>query len=382
MKKNTLIIILTLCLSLNCLLLSACSNSNYFGIVFTAVDPNTNFTGLYRYSSGTNSIEQIGSNANFEYLVFKVVYVSDDGKSIFAKHFSDATISLERGDRQIALFLFEDGRPIQEYLSVPYGIESVDFSSDGKYLAFEDGNQFLWVGNTYNQNIADYSLGFAPDNSYGLLPELDWSPDNKFIAYVQQIDPLSISDYVKSALYTEVYLLDISTMQSSKLTDFTLGCHDPSWASTGEWIALQCISENNSLPKILLVTPDGQRKVTIECPKPEGSSSFVTTFKLSPDGKKMAYVCNVNTNAYLYYSELEQINQKMIPITIIENIVSIDDLAWTPDSEQLVFAATSQPDQVLGPEKDVDQLVLTTLDGSYSKIISTEYENYQDLFVY
>ena len=94
-------------------------------------------------------------------------------------------------------------------------------SPDGRWLAHYDKDQQLWVFDTrtkQNTRIAtSMNGGFA---------DLSWSPDSRWLAYVERADNN----------FAEIKILNTESSKVETLTDNRYNSESPAWSSDGKWL--------------------------------------------------------------------------------------------------------------------------------------------------
>jgi tricorn protease len=94
-------------------------------------------------------------------------------------------------------------------------------SPDGKWLAFQDKNQQLWLANLENQE----SRTIATNNA-GQFGDLRWSPDSQWLAYVARADNE----------YAQIQLYHLTNSVTTALTSDRVNSFSPAWSPDGKWV--------------------------------------------------------------------------------------------------------------------------------------------------
>lgn len=99
-----------------------------------------------------------------------------------------------------------------------------DWSPDGKYIAFTDTDYNLWYIDLANGNLkmVDTDRYAHPNRSMNPV----WSPDSKWIAYARLLDNQ----------FKVIKVHNISTGQTSQLTDGLSDAIDPQWDESGKYL--------------------------------------------------------------------------------------------------------------------------------------------------
>jgi len=94
-------------------------------------------------------------------------------------------------------------------------------SPDGKYIAFDDKNQSLWIYDTERKTsvMADSSITWE-------FSGLVWSPDSRWLAYVKP----SLN------FLGQIFVYDIKNKRTTAVTTNRHLDHDPAWSSDGKWL--------------------------------------------------------------------------------------------------------------------------------------------------
>jgi tricorn protease len=94
-------------------------------------------------------------------------------------------------------------------------------SPDGDRVAFQDKNQVLWVCQLATGDIR--KVAESPEGSFS---GLCWSPDSKWLAFVQ----------TASTQFSQILLYSVETGTSAFLTDDRYDSYSPAWSPDGRWI--------------------------------------------------------------------------------------------------------------------------------------------------
>jgi len=93
-------------------------------------------------------------------------------------------------------------------------------SPDGKYLAYTDKNQTLWLLDLASRKSA--RIEQSPDGDYG---DLAWSPDSRWLAYTRP-----------GASFSTVVLYSIASGRATPITTPRADSYAPAWSADGKWI--------------------------------------------------------------------------------------------------------------------------------------------------
>ena len=208
------------------------------------------------------------------------------------------------------------------------------FSPDGKQIAF------VWDGKDHSQlNI--YTLPIGGDQTYQVThfgiapltegpPALSWSPDGQFLAYAQ------CSNHEAG-----VFVVPALGGPERKLTSvvcFAAFDGPPQWTPDGRAmvIADECGTKAPfAIALVRLSLPSGRK----DCLTTPPMHTFDMQFKLSPDGKKVAFVRAPTPQVGDYY---------VVPITggtplrLTRGEIQFGPLMWSPDSRRIIFYSGHQ----------------------------------------
>jgi tricorn protease len=94
-------------------------------------------------------------------------------------------------------------------------------SPDGKWVAFQDKNQKLWLFDVEQKR----NMPIATNNFDG-FSDLRWSPDSQWLAYVSAADNL----------YERISLYHLKDGQATLLTSDRVNSASPAWSPDGKWL--------------------------------------------------------------------------------------------------------------------------------------------------
>ncbi len=93
-------------------------------------------------------------------------------------------------------------------------------SADGQWIAFGDKNQELWLFNVAQRTTT--RIATSPDGEYS---DLRWSPDSRWLAYVEP-----------TATFSRIVLHSVATGRDTRLTDDRVDSWSPAWSPDGKWL--------------------------------------------------------------------------------------------------------------------------------------------------
>ncbi len=94
-------------------------------------------------------------------------------------------------------------------------------SPDGRLLAFADKDNQLWISDIEKRELRRIAY-----SGNGMFDDLAWSPDSRWLAYVQSADNQ----------FAQVMLLDIQSGVVTELTSDRVDCYSPAWSQDGKWL--------------------------------------------------------------------------------------------------------------------------------------------------
>ena len=94
-------------------------------------------------------------------------------------------------------------------------------SPDGKWLAFADKDNQLWL-----YDVAKKALTRIGVSDVGMFGDLAWSPDSRWLAYVQGA----------SNGFSRIVLLEAETGRTAELTTDRVDSYNPAWSPDGKWL--------------------------------------------------------------------------------------------------------------------------------------------------
>ncbi len=93
-------------------------------------------------------------------------------------------------------------------------------SPDGKYLAYTDKNQTLWLVDLAAKKTT--KIEESPDGGYD---DLTWSPDSKWLAYTRP-----------GATFSAIVLYSVVTGKATPVTTPRADSYSPGWSADGKWL--------------------------------------------------------------------------------------------------------------------------------------------------
>jgi dipeptidyl aminopeptidase/acylaminoacyl peptidase len=217
------------------------------------------------------------------------------------------------------------------------------------------------------------------------------SPDGRFVVY-----EITRTNWDENAFERDLWLADVASGQSIRLTSAKRSSYDAKWSPDGKWIAF--ISDRppvlsglkkDDLPQLYLMAAAGgePRELT-------RVETGVTAYEWSPDSRTIAFSSpdpepKARKDRDDRYGEIQIISGDyamthlwVLDVPAPENIqppeprgitegkdFTVGSFAWSPDSSRIAFSAQRDPD--LGSADTADIYVATVSSRSVKKIVDT-----------
>jgi len=94
-------------------------------------------------------------------------------------------------------------------------------SPDGKWIAFADKDYQLWLFDVSKKALRKIAV-----SDVGMFEDLTWSPDSRWLAYVQGA----------GNLFSRIMLLETETGKAAELTNDRVDSYNPAWSPDGKWL--------------------------------------------------------------------------------------------------------------------------------------------------
>jgi Tol biopolymer transport system component len=202
---------------------------------------------------------------------------------------------------------------------------SPNWSPDGETLAFlsmRDGNSEVYSMDANGTN----ARRLTNNQSFEGYPV--WSPDGKSIAYASDRDEPDPTGCYSSAAGcdTNIYVMNIETLQETRLTDSPGLDEGPTWAPDGKRLAF--FSNRNGAHDIYVMNSDGTEAERL-------TFNSVDDWRpaWSPDGKMIAFASFRDGNSEIYAINVDGTNVTRLTNNQIEDTAP----AWSADNLYVAF---------------------------------------------
>jgi DNA-binding winged helix-turn-helix (wHTH) protein len=219
---------------------------------------------------------------------------------------------------------------------------SPSLSPDGSQVAFS------WNGST-GDNYDIYvklvgpgrALRLTTDSAFEDSPA--WSPDGRFIVFQRFNSEVNSDVFVIPALGGAERKVATMTTGVARLKSSSYHFKFPpslTWTPDGRWIAFGGRPLDNETPGIWLIAADGSEKPR-RLTQVTGHEFDDSGPAFSPDGRKLAFIRQRTLSASAVYMLplASAFTPAGAPERLTRESASIRGLAWTPDSNGLVFSS-------------------------------------------
>ncbi len=197
------------------------------------------------------------------------------------------------------------------------------------------------------------------------LGSVEISPDGKWVVY-----SVSQADFDENAYVSQLWVSRVDEGKPHQLTRNESGSSDPAWSPDGRFISFRRESEGKS--QLFLIRPDGG-----EAQRITAAENGVSGYRWSPHGGSIAFLSRdghseegkkreerygdfeVVRRDYSYshlwllkLSEALETPQKGERLTEGDDF-SVRGFSWSPNSKQIAFDATLNPDLIQGHTSDI-----------------------------
>ena len=204
------------------------------------------------------------------------------------------------------------------------------------------------------------------------------SPDGKFVAY-----QVTGTDWEQNAYVAQTWVAMTATGERYQLTHHKKGSSVPEWSPDSKLLAFT--SDRDGKAQLYTISPTGgeARQLT-------SFDGGVMAFRWSPDGKHIAFTSNggeskAKKDRKEKFGDFEIVNgdyamhhiwmvsatdEKAQPVQLTEGAgFSVSGFSWSPDSKQIAFAATKDPDIAHGDTSDI--YMVRVSDKGVRKLVGT-----------
>lgn len=202
------------------------------------------------------------------------------------------------------------------------------WSPDGSQIAFvstRDGTLDVFVMD------ADGSNQRALTDSTGWEEVVSWSPDGKYIVYQS-----NRSGDARNPQYS-VYTVDVTTGESTQVTNFVNPSVQPAWSPDGQRIAFVLVRSLPDDPETLVhdihtINPDGS-----DLDAHTENMGVAANPVWSPDGTRIAFTAQQEGTSAVYVVDPATDER----VRISENDQEDSFVTWSPDGTRVAYAATN-----------------------------------------
>jgi len=204
------------------------------------------------------------------------------------------------------------------------------------------------------------------------------SPDGRFVAYT-----VSETNWEENSFDTQIWMAMTSTGERYQLTHSKKSSSGPRWSPDSKRLAF--LSDRDGNQQIYMISPAGG-----EASQVTHFEGGVTAFEWSPDGKRIAFASTGGepkakkdrkdkygdfeivegdyTMVQLWTFNVDEEKPKPEALTTGAQF-SVADFNWSPDSKQIAFSATRDPDLSSGDTSDI--YVVRLSDKYVKKLVDT-----------
>jgi len=152
-----------------------------------------------------------------------------------------------------------------------------------------------------------------------------WAPDESKIAFA------SIEDRDSTHLW-DIYVLNLESMEKTRLTFQPGDAFSPEWSPNGEFIAFTAYWDGHDNYDIWTVTPDGKEFYQVTT-----YTDLDCSPTCSPDASKIAYVSRVANKRELWCALISD----EAPKRLVSEFWQVKDPEWSPDGSKIAFSASN-----------------------------------------
>jgi Tol biopolymer transport system component len=331
-------------------------------VVFTAdLDGNQD---IYRINISDERVERLTFTPNIKE---QLLHVSTDRKKILFDALDNDGVIPRR------VYALDTQKMLIESLTDRLGVLSYpgSWSPNEEQIAFlkRDRQSALMVMDSNGINYKEIPLLISDAPSYKYpTPFLDWTMDGKNIIF-------SAGNFFSQPPLTQnIYIVGLDHLQIRQITTDSLGlCDHPVRSPKKDDILVTCKIDSSlsSLSSVYIINPYDSFAKPMRI-GPEDISCFEPSW--SPDGSKIALVCEDKKAFTLYLSNPKGDKLEKVNLTLPERIDYLATPIWTADGKQIVYVA--------GPDWQNTNIFSVNLNGTGSYAITTVPANYSELSIY
>jgi Tol biopolymer transport system component len=206
---------------------------------------------------------------------------------------------------------------------------SPTWSPDGKQIAFlsmRSGNSEIYIMDIDGSN----TKRLTHNQSYEGYPA--WSPDGKNIAFVSdrdEPDPAGCEDSVEGC-NSNIYVIDIDSLDETRLTDASSDDQGPSWSPDGKHIVFFSTHDGNV--QIFMMDSDGSHTTRLT-----NDQAYNWRPAWSPDGQHIAFMSYHGAHNQIYMMRLDDSSVTRLTNDLYEDSAP----SWSPDGKHIAFQSSS-----------------------------------------
>jgi Tol biopolymer transport system component/DNA-binding winged helix-turn-helix (wHTH) protein len=241
------------------------------------------------------------------------------------------------------------------------------FSPDGNAVAFQASIGANNPGQIYVKQVGEEASLRRTSHS-GLDHAASWSPDGRWIAFLRADNLLSET--------LKVLLIPPFAGEERELTEINAKvgwAFRPSWTPDGKALIVPDRDSSELTYSLYLISVDDGERLRLTNPATGSMGEGDRDPAMSPDGTKLAFT----RDGDLHLTKLDEaFRPRGNPRTLVKAATYGDSfwgLTWTPDSEEIVFAAGVWPSARLfrASQSDEEVVKMTSLgSGTFAPVIS------------
>jgi Tol biopolymer transport system component len=355
--------------------LAGCANkASPFGLIFLSDRGVAEASDMYQMPDSTrDEVKQLTFTPTER--EFSLLVSPDGNRVVFNSQpvLKDQCMYELKASRRIYLLSTENKKLVDLtdiFYAEPFGlfVYPDDWSLDQKKFAIHTygGDSGIMDFNGENKKILSIpTTGKIPD-----VKDSKLSPDGRKLLIIQAYAPMN-----PEITGWELLVYDLETGKAKLLADYQTDCIEAKWSPNSQQVAATC----HNIPVYTeLLGPDTVRIFSVEDSiQPSEHMSLITCREpdWSPDGKKIALVCEKKTDdmgLFVINSDGNKLSE--VKLENSENFAYLGMPTWSPDGTQIIYAA--------GPYKQKSNIYCANSDGSNNRMLTNEAAEYQEISVY